>query len=126
MYASSSFASNGFFSYFSQRFFKINPVESHELVMNVFEEIDRREHEQIVFCSDRKVGLHAIIAVHNTALGPSLGGTRMWMYLNEEEALRDVLRLSKGMTYKAAIAGLNLGGGHSNGAAQNHESGVMM
>jgi leucine dehydrogenase len=79
--------------------------------MNVFEEIGRREHEQVLFCSDRKVGLRTIIAVHNTALGPSLGGTRMWMYLNEEEALRDVLRLSKGMTYKAAIAGLNLGGG---------------
>lgn len=68
-------------------------------------------HEQIVFCQDKASGLKAIIAVHNTVLGPSLGGTRMWQYNNEMEALRDVLRLSRGMTYKAAISGLNLGGG---------------
>lgn len=68
-------------------------------------------HEQVVFCHDPTVGLKAIIAIHNTALGPALGGTRMWNYKNEEEALIDVLRLSKGMTYKAAAAGLNLGGG---------------
>ncbi|MBI3005270.1 MAG: Glu/Leu/Phe/Val dehydrogenase [Ignavibacteriales bacterium] len=78
---------------------------------NTFEELERRDHEQVVFCSDKKVGLRAVIAVHNTTLGPSLGGTRMWMYTSEEDALRDVLRLSRGMTYKAAIAGLNLGGG---------------
>ncbi len=69
------------------------------------------EHEQVVFCSNKDVGLKAIIAIHNTTLGPALGGTRMWNYRNEEEALIDVLRLSKGMTYKAAAAGLNLGGG---------------
>jgi len=69
------------------------------------------EHEQVVFCHDPKSGLKAIIAIHNTALGPALGGTRMWNYKNEDEALVDVLRLSKGMTYKAAAAGLNLGGG---------------
>lgn len=69
------------------------------------------EHEQIVFCNDPNVGLKAIIAIHNTALGPALGGTRMWNYKTEDEALVDVLRLSKGMTYKAAAAGLNLGGG---------------
>src|SRR3984885_15660916 len=69
------------------------------------------EHEQVVFCNDPSVGLKAIIAIHNTALGPALGGTRMWNYKTEEEALIDVLRLSKGMTYKAAAAGLNLGGG---------------
>lgn len=69
------------------------------------------EHEQVVFCTNKNVGLKAIIAIHNTALGPALGGTRMWNYKNEEEALVDVLRLSKGMTYKAAAAGLNLGGG---------------
>lgn len=69
------------------------------------------EHEQIVFCNNKEVGLKAIIAIHNTALGPALGGTRMWNYKNEDEALVDVLRLSKGMTYKAACAGLNLGGG---------------
>lgn len=69
------------------------------------------DHEQVLFCNDPSVGLKAIIAVHNTVLGPSLGGTRMWNYATEEEALRDVLRLSRGMTYKSAISGLNLGGG---------------
>lgn len=69
------------------------------------------DHEQVVFCQDKATGLRAIIAVHNTVLGPSLGGTRMWKYNNETEALRDVLRLSRGMTYKSAISGLNLGGG---------------
>ncbi len=68
-------------------------------------------HEQVVLCHDQASGLKAIIAIHNTTLGPALGGTRMWNYKNEEEALVDVLRLSKGMTYKAAAAGLNLGGG---------------
>lgn len=68
-------------------------------------------HEQIVFCNDPYSGLKAIIAIHNTVLGPALGGTRMWNYNNEAEALTDVLRLSRGMTYKAAISGLNLGGG---------------
>lgn len=69
------------------------------------------DHEQLVFCQDNKTGLKAIIAIHNTTLGPALGGTRMWTYQNELEALNDVLRLSRGMTYKAAISGLNLGGG---------------
>lgn len=69
------------------------------------------EHEQVVYCRDKKSGLKAIIAIHNTTLGPALGGTRMWQYDSDEEALVDVLRLSKGMTYKAAAAGLNLGGG---------------
>lgn len=68
-------------------------------------------HEQIVFCNDNATGLKAIIAIHNTVLGPSLGGTRMWNYNNEMEALTDVLRLSRGMTYKSSVAGLNLGGG---------------
>ena len=69
------------------------------------------DHEQVVFCNDNKTGLKAIIAIHNTVLGPSLGGTRMWKYDSEMEALRDVLRLSRGMTYKASITGLDLGGG---------------
>ncbi|MEQ8324310.1 MAG: Glu/Leu/Phe/Val dehydrogenase [Vicingaceae bacterium] len=69
------------------------------------------EHEQVVFCQDKHSGLKAIIAIHNTTLGPALGGTRMWNYQSEHEALRDVLRLSRGMSYKAAISGLNLGGG---------------
>jgi len=68
-------------------------------------------HEQVLFCNDSLTGLKAIIAIHNTTLGPALGGTRMWTYSNEMEALNDVLRLSKGMTYKNSISGLNLGGG---------------
>ncbi|WP_458626773.1 Glu/Leu/Phe/Val family dehydrogenase [Winogradskyella sp. PC D3.3] len=68
-------------------------------------------HEQIVFCNDKDTGLKAIIGIHNTVLGPALGGTRMWNYANEWEALNDVLRLSRGMTFKSAITGLNLGGG---------------
>jgi leucine dehydrogenase len=68
-------------------------------------------HEQVLFCQDRETGLKAIIAVHNTDLGPALGGTRMWQYENEQDALTDVLRLSRGMTYKNSISGLNLGGG---------------
>ena len=77
----------------------------------VFENMDSRDHEEIVFCRDKDTGLKAIIAVHNTAIGPALGGCRMWSYENEEAALKDVLRLSRGMSYKASIAGLNLGGG---------------
>lgn len=69
------------------------------------------DHEQIVFCHDKGTGLKAIIAIHNTTLGPALGGTRMWNYKSEAEALNDVLRLSRGMNYKAAISGLKLGGG---------------
>jgi len=68
-------------------------------------------HEEVVFFSDKKSGLKAIVAIHDTTLGPALGGTRMWPYASEEEAVEDVLRLSRGMTYKAAVSGLNLGGG---------------
>ena len=68
-------------------------------------------HEQVVFCNDSETGLKAIIAIHDTTLGPALGGTRMWNYTNEIDALNDVLRLSRGMTFKASISGLNLGGG---------------
>lgn len=77
----------------------------------ILESMNSMEHEQVVFCQDKETGLKAIIAIHNTILGPSLGGTRMWNYQTEEAALRDVLRLSRGMTYKASISGLNLGGG---------------
>ncbi len=77
----------------------------------VFESMAQRDHEEVVFCSDTSTGLKAIIAIHNTTLGPALGGCRMWTFASEEEALEDVLRLSRGMTYKAAAAGLNLGGG---------------
>lgn len=77
-----------------------------------FELIEKHgEHEEIIYCYNKEVGLKAIIAIHNTTLGPALGGTRMWPYRSEEDALVDVLRLSKGMTYKASVAGLNLGGG---------------
>ncbi len=68
-------------------------------------------HEEVVFFQDKSCGLKAIIAIHDTTLGPALGGTRMWPYASEDEALVDVLRLSRGMTYKAAVSGLNLGGG---------------
>lgn len=81
--------------------------------MTVFSLSDFADHEQVVFVSDDKSGLKAIIAVHNSNLGPALGGCRMWPYASEEEAVRDVLRLSRGMTYKSAMANLKLGGGKS-------------
>ena len=77
----------------------------------IFEHVENYGHEQVVFCHNKDAGLKAIIAIHNTVLGPALGGTRMWPYASEAEALNDVLRLSRGMTYKAAVSGLNLGGG---------------
>jgi leucine dehydrogenase len=85
-------------------------------------------HEQVVFCQDEKTGLKAIIAIHSTILGPALGGTRMWNYDNEFEALNDVLRLSRGMTFKAAISGLNLGGGKAViiGDSKIHKSDDLM
>ncbi|MCC7443088.1 MAG: Glu/Leu/Phe/Val dehydrogenase [Bdellovibrionales bacterium] len=79
--------------------------------MKYFETVHKEGHEQVSFFFDPGTGLKAIIAIHNTTLGPALGGTRMWNYATEQEALTDVLRLSKGMTYKAAAAGLRLGGG---------------
>jgi leucine dehydrogenase len=79
--------------------------------MELFDTCQESGHEQIVFCNNNDVGLRAIIAIHDTTLGPALGGTRMWPYETEEAALRDALRLSRGMTYKAAVSGLNLGGG---------------
>lgn len=78
---------------------------------SVFGRIISLGHEQLVFCYDQPTGLKAIIGIHNTTLGPALGGTRMWHYTSEEEAITDVLRLSRGMTFKAAISGLNIGGG---------------
>ena len=79
--------------------------------MSVFSQAEFDDHEQVVFCSDKASGLKAIIAVHNTNCGPAVGGCRFWNYASDEEALVDVLRLSKGMTYKNALAGLNFGGG---------------
>lgn len=79
--------------------------------MSIFKEITRKHHEQVVFCHDEASGLKAIIAIHDTTLGPALGGTRFYPYATDEAALIDALRLSRGMTYKSAAAGLNLGGG---------------
>lgn len=79
--------------------------------MDVFDRIGADDYEQVVFCHDRGSGLRAIVAVHSTRLGPALGGTRFYPYASEAEGLEDVLRLAKGMTYKAAAAGLDLGGG---------------
>ncbi len=79
--------------------------------MSVFENPAFDDHERVLFCRDPDVGLEAIIAIHSTALGPAAGGTRQWSYANSEEALYDVLRLSQGMSYKNAMAGLNFGGG---------------
>jgi valine dehydrogenase (NAD+) len=79
--------------------------------VNTFDRIEAGGHEQVVFCHDRPTGLRAIIAIHSTALGPSLGGTRFYPYPSEDAALADVLRLAEGMTYKAAVAGLDQGGG---------------
>ena len=81
--------------------------------MEIFSKIQEHEHEQIVFCYDATAGYRGIIAIHNTTLGPALGGTRFWNYKSDEEAITDALRLARGMTYKSAAAGLNLGGGKS-------------
>jgi leucine dehydrogenase len=79
--------------------------------MENFKMMEKYGHEQVVFCSNVGSGLKAIIAIHDTTLGPALGGARMWNYHSIDQAMKDVLRLSRGMTYKAAVAGLNLGGG---------------
>jgi glutamate dehydrogenase/leucine dehydrogenase len=81
--------------------------------MSYFDMLQTRGHEGVFFCSDAQTGLRAIIAIHDTTLGPALGGCRMKSYTSEAEALTDVLRLSRAMTYKSAMAGLNLGGGKS-------------
>ena len=79
--------------------------------MQTFQQMTELGHERLVFCSSPDVGLRAVIAIPSTVLGPGLGGTRMWPYASVDEAVVDVLRLSRGMTYKAAAAGINLGGG---------------
>lgn len=91
----------------------VDVLKSNELkkVAPVFGQLSFDNHEQVVFCNDKDTGLKAIIGIHNTVLGPALGGTRMWNYTSEWDALNDVLRLSRGMTFKSAITGLNLGGG---------------
>jgi len=96
--------------------------------LNVLDKMFNMDHEQVVFCNDKKTGLKAIIAIHNTNLGPALGGTRMWNYKSEIEALDDVLRLSRGMSLKASISGLNLGGGKAViiGDAKKDKSKILM
>ena len=79
--------------------------------LKLSDKIFNQDHEQIVYCSDKDLGLKAIIGIHDTTLGPSIGGTRMWNYSTEEEGLKDVLRLSKAMSLKSSLAGLNAGGG---------------
>lgn len=92
--------------------FEIKNISDVDLTENpVIAQMSQYNHEELLFCNDNDTGLKAIIAVHNTVLGPALGGTRIWAYNNEMEALNDVLRLSRGMTYKNSLAGLNLGGG---------------
>ncbi|MGE5593675.1 MAG: Glu/Leu/Phe/Val dehydrogenase dimerization domain-containing protein [Betaproteobacteria bacterium] len=81
------------------------------MTVNLFDAMRRHGYEQVLFCSDTSAGLRAIIVIHDTTLGPALGGTRMWPYNTEEEAIVDALRLARGMTYKNAAAGLNFGGG---------------
>ena len=87
---------------------KETTIHNNQFVLASMKEM---QHEQVVFCNDKETGLKAIIAIHDTTLGPALGGTRMWNYDNEFNALQDVLRLSRGMSFKAAISGLDLGGG---------------
>src|SRR5919109_2387778 len=79
--------------------------------MKLFDTIASMGHEQVVLCHDDSAGYRSIIAIHSTTLGPALGGTRFWNYASDEEAIVDALRLARGMTYKNAVAGLNLGGG---------------
>ena len=82
-------------------------------MMQIFEAMAKRDHEQVVFWSEPSNSYRGIIAIHDTTLGPALGGTRFWNYASDAEAVVDVLRLSQGMTYKAAITGLRVGGGKS-------------
>jgi leucine dehydrogenase len=79
--------------------------------VEIFDEMANYGHEQLVVCFDRATGYRGIICIHDTTLGPALGGTRFWQYASDEEAIVDALRLARGMTYKNAVAGLNLGGG---------------
>src|SRR2546423_2308028 len=81
--------------------------------MKLFDTLAEMGHEEVVMCSDPSIGYRGILAVHSTKLGPALGGTRFWQYATDEEAITDALRLSRGMTYKNAVAGLSLGGGQS-------------
>jgi leucine dehydrogenase len=91
----------------------LTSTSTHGVKSNVFDTMSEMGHEQLVLCSDPSAGYRGIIAIHSTTLGPALGGTRFWSYASDDEALIDALRLARGMTYKNAVAGLNLGGGKS-------------
>src|SRR5690348_1692243 len=91
----------------------ITEIATPSGTQSLFERLAEMGHEQLVLCSDPSAGYRGIIAVHSTTLGPALGGARFWQYASDEEAIIDALRLSRGMTYKNAVAGLNLGGGKS-------------
>src|SRR5687768_14124266 len=103
-------------------------IPIQDRAMNLFEMLGQLGHEQVVFFHHRESGLKCVIAIHSTLLGPALGGLRMWPYASEADAVRDVLRHSKNMTYKAAIAGLNLGGAKAVviGNPETHKSEAML
>jgi leucine dehydrogenase len=84
---------------------------SKDQTKSIFNYLNEHEHEQLIYCHDKELGLKAIVGIHNTALGPAIGGTRMWNYTSDEEALNDVINLSMAMSYKSSLAGLNAGGG---------------
>jgi leucine dehydrogenase len=86
-------------------------TEKQQKVLDLFEEMEKNGHEQVIFNYDKATGLKSIIAIHDTTLGPALGGCRMWNYETTDDAIKDVLRLSKGMTYKCGVAGVTHGGG---------------
>jgi leucine dehydrogenase len=88
-------------------------IEAREAAPELFDLIGKHEHEQVLFTYEPSCGYKGLIAIHDSSLGPALGGTRFWQYESDMDALVDVLRLARGMTYKAAVAGLNLGGGKS-------------
>lgn len=88
-----------------------NPLAKGEKPMEIFRRMEKDDYEELHFVQDKNSGLKAIICIHDTTLGPALGGARMWMYDSEERAIEDALRLARGMTYKNAAAGLNFGGG---------------
>ncbi|MEL6653049.1 MAG: Glu/Leu/Phe/Val dehydrogenase dimerization domain-containing protein, partial [Bacteroidota bacterium] len=95
---------------------------------SLFDSMQTNDHEMVVYCNDNASGLRAIVAVHNTTLGPAMGGVRMWAYGSEVEALTDALRLSRGMTLKNALAGINVGGGKAViiGDARQHKTEALL
>jgi leucine dehydrogenase len=91
----------------------ITEIATPTAQQGIFDRIAEMGHEQLVLSSDPSAGYRGIVAIHSTTLGPALGGTRFWSYASDEDAIIDALRLARGMTYKNAVAGLNLGGGKS-------------